>query len=140
MIFPDTNVLIHAVNADSPRHEHFREWWDASLSGSTPVCLAWAVVLAYVRITTNPRIMSHPLSTDEACSDVASWLSQGCVRIVSPLDGHWQLVHALLREAGTAGNLTSDAHLAALAMQHGCTLYSTDTDFARFPGLSWKQP
>ena len=140
MILPDANVLIHAVNAESPRNEHVRQWWDECLSGREPVCLAWAVMLAYVRITTNPRVLQRPLSVDQACGDVASWLSQACVLIVTPLDGHWQLVHALLREAGTAANLASDAHLAALAIQHGCTLYTTDTDFARFPGLSWRQP
>jgi predicted nucleic acid-binding protein len=102
VILPVANVLIHAANAESSRNERFREWWDECLSGRESVCLAWAVMLAYVRITTNPRILQRPLSVDQACGDVTSWLSQACVRIVTPLDGHWQLVHALLRGAGTA--------------------------------------
>jgi hypothetical protein len=140
VILPDVNVLIHAVNADSPRNARIHGWWDACLSGSAPVGLAWAVTLGFVRITTNHRVMENPLSLEQAADYVRSWLAQPCVRTVVPREGHWDLVESLLRAAGTAGNLTTDAHLAALAMQQGYTLYTTDTDFSRFPGLKWSLP
>jgi len=140
VILPDVNVLIHAINADSPRNARTRAWWDRCLSGATPVCLSWAVIFGFVRITTSYRILERPLSLEEAASYVRSWLAQPCVRVVVPREGHWDLVESLLRAAGTAGNLTTDAHLAALAIQHGCTLYTTDTDFARFPDLKWSLP
>ncbi len=140
MILPDVNILLHAVNADSPRNEHIRLWWDNCLAGPTPVYLPWVVILGFVRISTNPRLFDAPLSVDEAVGYIRSWLRQPPVRSIVPMDGHWDLVEKLLSHAGTAGNLTTAAHLAALAIQWDCTLYSTDTDFARFPGVKWKQP
>lgn len=140
MILPDVNILLHAVNADSPRNTHIRLWWDNCLAGPTPVYLPWVVILGFVRISTNPRLFDAPLSVDEAAGYIRSWLSQPPVRSIVPRDGHWDLVEKLLRQAGTAGNLTTDAHLAALAIQWDCTMYSTDTDFARFPGVKWKLP
>ena len=140
MILVDVNLLVHAVNRDAARHDRARAWWDRQLSGTDPVRVAWATLFGFVRITTNPRIVPKPLSVDEASNCVSSWLSQPCLRTVDPLEGHWDRVVALLREAGTAGNLTTDAHLAALAMEHGCELCSTDSDFARFPGLRWHNP
>lgn len=104
------------------------------------MCLAWPVLLGFVRISTNPRIFDHPLTFDEAADYVNAWLDQPPVQIISPREGHWSIVESLLKQAGTAGNLTTDAHLAALAMQWDCTVYSTDTDFARFPMVKWKTP
>jgi toxin-antitoxin system PIN domain toxin len=98
------------------------------------------VVFGFVRIVTNPRILAEPLSVSDAIAYVNGWFEQPCVQIVEPLDGHWGLAASLLEQAGTAGNLTTDAHLAALAIQHGCELCSTDTDFGRFPGLRWRNP
>lgn len=140
MILPDVNVLIHAVNADSPRNDRIRAWWDGCLSGLDAVYLPWVVILGFVRITTNPRIFEHPMSVDEASGYIQSWLDRPPVRTVEAGTGHWQRVSRLLQHAGAAGNLTTDAHLAALAMEHGCVLFSTDTDFARFPGLRWNVP
>lgn len=140
MILPDVNVLIHAVNADSPRNDHIRSWLDDSLSGIDPVYLPWVVILGFVRITTNPRLFEHPLSLDDAVSYIQTWLERPPVRTADALPGHWERVSSLLQQAGAAGNLTTDAHLAALAIEHGCVLYSTDTDFARFPGLRWRVP
>jgi len=137
-ILVDVNIPIHAINENSPHHERLRVWWDEQLSGARPVGLTWNVCFAFVRITTNPRIVAAPLSVDEATEYVTSWLNQPCVRIVEPLDGHWELAASLLRQAGSGGNLTTDAHLAALAIEHGCVLCSTDTDFSRFPGLEWR--
>lgn len=140
MILPDVNILIHAVNTESPLNKHISRWWDESLSGATPVFLPWIVILGFVRISTNRRIFDAPLSLEEASGFINSWLRQPPVSTISPREGHWSLVAKLLREAGTAGNLTTDAHLAALAIQWDCIVCSTDTDFARFPGVKWKQP
>ncbi len=136
----DVNILVHAVNRDAPRHERARTWWDDRLSDLAPVCLAWVTVLGFVRITTNSRVLPKPLTVGEAGGFVSSWLQQPCVRIIEPLEGHWDRVERLLRAAGTGGNLTTDAHLAALAVEHGCEVFSTDADFGRFAGLRWRNP
>ena len=141
MILPDVNLLLHAYNADSPVHEQARAWWEEVLSRPAPaVGLTWAVALAYLRITTHPRIMRSPLDIAVACAHVESWLAQPQVVLVHPGERHAALLFHLLRGLGTAGNLTTDAHLAALAMEHQATLCSTDADFARFPGLKWENP
>ena len=136
----DVNMLLHAVNRDAPRHAAAKRWLEQQLSGADPVYLAWVTLLGFVRIVTNPRIVAAPLSVEAASAYVREWLAQPCVRIAAPRDGHWERVEALLRAAGTAGNLTTDAHLAALALEHGATVCSTDSDFARFPGVRWEQP
>jgi hypothetical protein len=100
---------------------------------------SWIVIRGFVRISTNPRIFSEPLTVSEAGGYVSDWLAQPPVHIILPREGHWETVKELLEEAGTAANLTTDAHLAALALQWDCTVYSTDTDFARFEGLKWKR-
>jgi toxin-antitoxin system PIN domain toxin len=140
MILVDVNLPVHALNSNSPVHAKARRWWDAQLSGVSPVGLPWTVVFGFVRITTNPRMLAEPLTVSEATGYVRSWFEQPCVRTVEPLDGHWALAASLLEQAGTGGNLTTAAHLAALAIQHGCELCSTDTDFARFPRLRWRNP
>ena len=139
MILPDVNILVHAVNADSPRNTVIRTWWDHVLSGRTPVYLPWIVILGFLRITTNPRVFSDPLPIGIAERYVDEWLSLSPVRTINPGEGHWHLVKQVLSQAGTSGNLTTDAHIAALSIQWDCTVYSTDTDFARFPGIKWKQ-
>jgi len=140
VILPDVNLLLYAHNADAPQHAAARAWWDAVLNGTEPVALPWVVVLAFVRITTNRRAFSQPTTPDEALTRVSAWLARPHVRIVHPTDRHFELVATFLRRAGTAGNLTTDAHLAALAIEHGATLWSTDRDFARFPGLDRRDP
>ena len=140
MILVDANLLLYAEAADNPFHQAASSWWDAQLSGSAPVCLAWEVVNAYLRIGTNPRVFTQPLALSEALERVQSWLAQPCVRLVSPTTRHWEIFSDLLESGQATGNLVSDAHLAALALEHGCELCSTDADFARFPGLKWKNP
>lgn len=140
MILPDVNILIHAINADSPKNEYIHSWWDKCLMGTKPVYLTWIVILGFLRISTNPRLFNSPLTIDEAAGYIRSWLRQPPVRIITPSEGHWEMVESLLKQAGTAGDLTTDAHLAALALEWDCTLFSTDTDFARFQGLKWRQP
>ena len=140
MILVDVNIPIHAVCRSAQEHDRLRAWWDEQLSGATPVAIPWAVSFGFVRIMTNPRIVQPALRVEEALDYVTSWFGQPCVRVIEPLDGHWELVASLLRHAGVAANLTTDAHLAALAIQHGCELCSTDADFARFRGLRWRNP
>jgi toxin-antitoxin system PIN domain toxin len=140
VILLDANVLIYAIDADSPHHRPARRWLEAALSGTTPVGLAWVVILAFLRLTTRPGILRRPLSLARSVSFVDEWLAQPCVRAVGPGEGHWAMLRKLVRDAGTAGNLTSDAHLAALAIELGASICSTDMDFERFPGVERVSP
>ncbi len=140
MILVDANILLYAEDQLSPPHERARTWWDAQLSGADAVCLCWTVLCAFIRIGTNPRVFEHPLTLKQAISRVQSWLDQPCVRLIYPTERHWTVLQSLLTEGQALGNLVSDAHLAALALQHGCELMSTDADFARFPKVKWKNP
>lgn len=140
MIMVDANILLYAEDRSNPKHKVAREWWDAQLSGTSPVCLCWTVIGAYVRISTNPRVFEHPLTLDQAVSRVQSWMDQPCTRMVQPTIGHWKLFRELLVEGQATGNLVTDAHLAAIAIEHGCELNSTDSDFSRFPKVKWRNP
>jgi len=140
MILVDANLLLYAEDSSSERHDLARTWWDAQLSGDSPVCLCWPVVTAFVRISTNTRLHQRPLTLDEAIERVQSWLDQPCVRIIGPTDQHWTILREMLGAGNAVGNLVSDAHLAALAVEHNCVLQSTDSDFARFRGLKWNNP
>lgn len=140
MILVDANLLLYAEDSLSAHHEAARTWWDAHLSGSAPVCLCWPVLTAFIRISTNARLHQRPLTLEEAANRVQSWFDQPCVKIIQPTEQHWPIFQKMLREGGASGNLVSDAHLAALALEHACVLCSTDADFARFPGLNWRNP
>jgi toxin-antitoxin system PIN domain toxin len=140
VILPDVNLLVYAYDTAARHHQAARQWWEDALSGDEPVALAWATLLAFVRLTTRRAVFEEPFSVDEALTRVEAWLAQPHVRVVQPGHRHAELLFQLLRALGTAGNLTTDAHLAALAIEHGCTLYSTDADFGRFAGLDWRNP
>lgn len=140
MILPDVNLLLHAYNRESPRHAAARVWWEGLMNGSGQVGLAWVAILGFVRISTHRHILSHPLPVEAACALAASWLDQPQVSVVHPGDRHPEIVFGLLRALGTAGNLTTDAHLAALAIEHQAEIHSTDADFRRFSGLRWSNP
>jgi uncharacterized protein len=140
LILVDANLLLYAEDSLSPHHEAARTWWDAQLSGLQAVGLSWPVMVAFVRIGTNARLHRRPLTLVEATERVGSWLNQPCVQVVSPTEQHWPIFLKLLRTGNATGNLVSDAHLAALAVEHNCVLCSTDADFARFKGLKWKNP
>ena len=140
MILVDVNLPVHAINLDSPFHEQARTWWDAVLSDTEPVCLAWVTIIGFLRITTSRHILAEPMAHSAAYAHVEGWFKQPCVRTIDPLPGHWARVRSLVDSVGSAGNLTTDAHLAALALEHGCEVYSTDSDFGRFPGLRWTNP
>lgn len=140
MIVADLNLLVHAYNSDSPRHAPAREWWEQRMSEPKPISLPWVVLLGFVRISTHPSILDNPMPVEVACGHVRSWLAQPQVMILQPGDGHAELVFGFLEELGTAGNLTTDAHLAAVTIEHQAELHTTDADFARFPGLKWRNP
>ena len=108
------------------------------LSGSETVAFCWSVLLAFVRLSTRPVVFEHPLTPDEALDLVDGWLGQPCATVIEPTSRHTATLRDLLAPLGTAGNLTTDAHLAALAIEHGAELCSYDTDFARFPALRWR--
>ena len=140
MILPDINVLFHAHNLDSPVHEKVKAWWDGVLAGNEGVGLPWVTILGFIRITTHRGILQNPFLAADACERISEWLSLPHFHIPTPGEGHFELLSSNLSKLGTAGNLTTDAHLATLAMERGYTLCSTDSDFARFPGLKWKNP
>jgi hypothetical protein len=140
VILVDANLILYAEDSLSSHHQAARDWWDGCLSGSDPVCLCWPVLTAFLRITTNARIMRRPLTRDEACGRVARWLDQPCVRVIHVTRNHWEILRELIREADATANLVPDAHLAAMAIAHGCTLCSSDRDFGRFRSLRWFNP
>ncbi len=140
MIVVNANLLIYAVNEDAPLHRKAKTWLESVLCGSETVGLSWIVLLAFVRLTTRSGLFRHPLSPDAAFDVIATWLNQPVVTIVHPGQSHLRTLRGLIGEVGTAGNLTSDAHLAAIAVEHGAELCSVDGDFARFPGLKWRNP
>ncbi len=138
MILVDANILILAVTAGDDSNA--TEWLERQLWEAPKVGLPWPSLLAFVRIVTNQRVFPHPLSVSEAWSQVGSWLGCEPVWTPEPTERHAEILGRLLLTTGTHGNLVVDAHLAALALEHGLTIYSNDRDFARFPGLKWINP
>ena len=140
MRVPDLNLLIYAIDRSSHSHAAAVRWWNGLLSGSETVGLPWAVLLGFVRLTTNPRVVRSPLTAGEALDYVDRWLASPVTTVIEPTQRHPALLRELLRSTGTAANLVADAHLAALAIEHGATLCSADHDFGRFRGLDWTDP
>src|SRR5258707_641693 len=136
MILVDANLLIYAIDQESVHHAKAHAWVEQILSETTPVGIAWIVVLAFLRITTLKRLTRNALSPERAIAYVDSWLAMPHVSLILPGEQHWPILRNLLQVSGTSGNLTSDAHLAALAIEHGYTVFSADSDFQRFAGVS----
>lgn len=136
----DSNVLLHSVNPRAVDHEIARGWLDQALSGASSVGFAWVVLLGFVRIATRPGIFDRPLTAGQAMDIVELWLGAGSAQVVHPTARHSVVLGGILREVGTAGNLTTDAHLAALAVEHHGRIVSFDGDFGRFPGVRWHRP
>jgi len=140
MILPDANLLLYAYYPRAPQHERSRRWLEAVLSGSEMVRFSWQTLWAFLRISTNPKVFERPLSIAEASAIVSSWLKRPNAGIVDPGDRHWEILHRLLVDGQSVGPLVTDAALAAIAIEHGGTLHTTDRDFSRFADLSWANP
>lgn len=140
MILLDANLLVYAHVRSFPQHEPARAWLDYRLSGTAPVGLPWPSLLTFIRIVSNPRIFGRPETVASAWSQVERWLDASPAWIPQPTDRHRELLGALLVPYADRPNLVPDAHLAALAIEHGLILCSTDGDFARFRGLRWEDP
>jgi toxin-antitoxin system PIN domain toxin len=136
----DLNLLLYAVNRDSAHHVRAKEWLEGTLSQDEPVALPWIVLLGFLRLATSPRVFPSPLPPEQAIAVVDGWLACPAVATLSPGSEHWRILRDLLAASGTAGNLTTDVHLAALAIEHGAELCSADADFARFPTVRWHNP
>lgn len=140
MILPDANLLLYAYNADTPQHDAAREWLEDALNKPELVAFCWPTLLAFIRIGTNPRAFPRPLTPAEAALAVGAWLARPNAVIVQPGTRHWGLLRQLLLSGQASGPLAADAHLAALAIEHGAVLHTTDQDFTRFAGLKWRNP
>ena len=136
----DINILIYAINRDAPSHQSIKEWFENAVKEDEIIGLPWIVILGFIRIVTNNRVMPSPLSSDSAIKLINEWLSLPGVRIVSPGRNHWEILKELFSGLGTAANLTTDAHIAAMAIENGAKLISTDNDFSRFSKLRWVNP
>lgn len=140
MTLVDANVLINAINTSGPDHAAAKRWLDDALSGGARVGFTWVVLLAVIRLTTRPGLFARPLTVPEVTAVVRGWLDAPAAVVLHPGERHVDLLSGLLLEAGTAGNLTSDAHLAAVAVEHSATVVTFDADFDRFPGVRWARP
>ncbi len=140
MILVDANLLLYAYHPSAKQHEASRAWLEARLSGPELVRFAWLTLWAFLRIGTNPRVFERPLATSEAEAVVSSWLAQPTVGILDPGERHWEILQGLVREGQTSGPLVMDAVVAAIALEHGAMLCTTDRDFSRFTNLKWTNP
>jgi len=140
MIVPDVNLLLYAYDAESRFHTAAAAWWRACLSGSEPVGLPAVVVFAFLRIGTSARVFDRPMTPGEAADHVRAWLAQPVVQVLEPHADHIEHVLALLESVGAAGNLATDAQIAALVIDSEAVLHTTDTDFLRFTALRWLNP
>ena len=136
----DANVLVYATNSGAPHHASARSWLEDALGGTEAVGFAWTVVLAFMRLATSRAVFASPLTVDDAADQVEDWLAQASAVVVEPTPRHLGLVRGLLAQTGTAANLVNDAHLAALALEHGAEIVSFDLDFQRFTGVRSSAP
>lgn len=140
MKLADVNLLLYAIDTTAARHRAAKRWLEEQLSGTETFAFTWVVLLAFLRLSTSSRVFEHPLQPAEAFEIVEGWFAQPCTTVVHPTERHHAVLRELLEPLGTAGNLTTDAHLAALAIEHGAELCSSDSDFSRFSGLRWRDP
>jgi uncharacterized protein len=140
VILVDANLLLYAYNPRAEQHEKSRVWLEAALTGPELVRFAWLTLWAFLRIATNPRVFERPLSTSEAATAISSWLALPAAGILEPGERHWDILRSLVRDGQASGPLVMDAVLAAIALEHGATLCTTDRDFSRFSRLKWTNP
>jgi uncharacterized protein len=140
VIVVDANLLIYSYDRDSPHHRKGRAWVEKIFSDVEPVGLSWQTVSAFLRVVTNRKLPGSRLTVEQAAQIVEEWLEQPSVRILVPGDDHWAILRRMVVEGQASGPLVSDAEIAALTIEYGGVLYTVDRDFARFPGLRWKNP
>jgi uncharacterized protein len=140
VIVLDANVLLYAYDTASSRHKRARSWLESTFSGMAPVGLPWQTIIAFLRITTNPKLPGDRFTVEEATQIVGRWLEQPNIRLLAPGDNHWSYLRQMMVDGQAQGPLITDAHLAALTIEYGGILHTTDRDFARFPGLRWINP
>lgn len=140
MVLPDINLLVFAYNEAAPAHRAARAWWEALMVGREPGGVPWAVVFGFVRLVTHPAVFETPLPPSAAVERVRPWFTRDHVLTLDPGPRHLQIVDQLFAATGVGGSLTTNTHLAALAIEHQCELHSHDADFGRFPGLRWRDP
>lgn len=140
MIIPDINLLLYAYDGHSRFRPEAAQWWAGLMNDTAPVGLTWAVILGFLRLATSPRVYQQPATVDQALGFVNSWLARPHVRLLQPGPGHREILFRFLSETGVAGNLTTDAHIAAIAVEFNAYLHSNDTDFRRFPGVRLINP
>jgi hypothetical protein len=136
----DLNVLLYVVDRNSPHHDVALQWWTMALASNERIGLTWTVAIGFLRVATSPRVFPHPLSAEQALEVLDAWWRHPNVVVARESEDHWSILRALLADAGTAGNLSSDAHLAAIAIGYGASLVSFDADFGRFQKLRWEKP
>jgi toxin-antitoxin system PIN domain toxin len=140
VIVPDVNLLVYAYSATAPQHAKARAWWERTMNDEEPVGLPWAVSVGFLRLMTSAAVAAPPLRPAAALDVLESWYERRNVHVLDPGPRHLPILRGLLDELGVAGKLTADAHLAALAIEHGCELHSNDADFGRFSGVRWVNP
>ncbi len=140
MIIPDANLILYAHNEADPEHVAARAWWKGLLEGDEDVGIPVVVVLAFLRLTTSMRVLTRPLSVEESAKRVEAWFKARPVRLLPPGQQHVETLLATLRAVGVAGSLTTDAHIATLAIEYHAEVHTSDLDFGRFPGIRWRNP
>jgi toxin-antitoxin system PIN domain toxin len=140
VILIDVNILLYAHHPRAVQHERSRAWLEATLSGEDLVRFAWLTLWAFFRIATSPRVFERPLLASEAEAAISSWLAQPTAGVLEPGERHWDILRGLVRDSQATGPLVMDAVLAAIALEHGATVCTTDRDFSRFAGLKWTNP
>ena len=140
MTLVDANVLLYSYDSESPHHDVSKRWFEAELSSGRPISFALVTLLAFVRIASDRRVFTHPLTPAEACSLIEGWLAQANARMLSPGPRTWTILSDLCTSGQAKGPMVMDAHLAALAVEHGTSIATTDRDFTRFPGIDLVNP
>jgi toxin-antitoxin system PIN domain toxin len=136
----DVNILVYVVNRDAVQHDQVREWWESTINSDEVIGIPWIAMLGFLRLITHPRLNPTPMTSEDAVAKAETWMGLPQVRIIQETENHWSVLRELLVATGTAGNLTTDAHLAAIAISQGATLVSCDADFGRYKHLRWENP
>ena len=140
MLIPDVNLLVYAYNSDAPSHTEAKRWFEEAMSGTERVGFAWVVMLGFLRLMSGRDVLLNPLGSSEAIGIIRSWLSRRIAVVVQPGPAHLEILESLAAGIGTAGRMTTDLHIASVAIELEATVVSNDLDFRRFPGLRVRDP